>query len=235
MTQPGWYPDQNGGPGMKYWDGQAWHDLPAAPAPPAMPTFPSVPVPPAAPVARSSRKWIWWILAPIALLIAVPMMIPILGAVVSKTTGSGSTPAAEKTGERRDTTFNFPLTITSQQVRMDGTFANARQFVQVSAPASVPAQDLLPPQGAFYGSQVTIAAESGTVSVNPFSFSARTANGTNLQPTIAMGLNDLPATELPQGQKVSGWLVFDVPNGQGITEIILSDPLGTQLGRWTAS
>lgn len=31
MTQPGWYPDQSGGPNMKYWDGQRWHDaIPAA-------------------------------------------------------------------------------------------------------------------------------------------------------------------------------------------------------------
>jgi hypothetical protein len=78
-----------------------------------------------------------------------------------------------------------------------------------------------------------VASESGTVTVNPLFFAARTGNGTNLQSTVLIELDGLPATELPQGQKVTGWLVFDVPPGQRITEIILSDPLGAQLGRWT--
>lgn len=27
---PGWYPDPSGRPGQRYWDGQQWHDAPAA-------------------------------------------------------------------------------------------------------------------------------------------------------------------------------------------------------------
>lgn len=233
MTQPGWYPDQNGGSGKKYWDGQTWHDaVPAArvTAPPAVPIPPIAPPP-----ARRSRKWIWWVVGPIAALIFVPMLLVLIPALLSKNSDHGSPTVVSQAEERRQTNFDYPLTITAPQYRVDGTSSQASQLVLVSSPAPVPAQDFLPLQGALYGSQVTVAADKGTVTVNPFFFSARTQNGTNLQSTITMGTNELPATELPQGQKVTGWLVFDVPQGQRIVEIILSDPLGAQLGRWTVS
>lgn len=70
------------------------------------------------------------------------------------------------------------------------------------------------------------------MSVNPFCFSARTGDGTNLTPDPVPVDNMLPATDLPEGQKVAGFLSFDVPNGQSIKEIIYQEVGGPQLGRW---
>ncbi|MFM8856761.1 MAG: DUF1942 domain-containing protein [Actinomycetota bacterium] len=91
---------------------------------------------------------------------------------------------------------------------------------------------IFPVSGQLFSVMVNVNVFKGTMTVNPFFFAARTEMGTNLRPTAAAGQNMLPATEIPAGQQVSGWLTFDVPNGQHIAEVILSDPLGKQLGRW---
>jgi hypothetical protein len=52
MTQPspatGWYPDPNGGPGQRYWDGQNWTIV--APPAPAAPPYGHWPQPTVLPV-----------------------------------------------------------------------------------------------------------------------------------------------------------------------------------------
>ena len=63
------------------------------------------------------------------------------------------------------------------------------------------------------------------------SFALRTEDGTNLTPDLSAVENGLPATDLPQGQKVSGPIAVDGTAGKGITEIVLTSGLGgTQLG-----
>jgi hypothetical protein len=46
------------------------------------------------------------------------------------------------------------------------------------------------------------------------SFALRTEDGTNLTPDLSAVENGLPATDLPQGQKVSGPIAVDVPLGK---------------------
>ena len=80
--------------------------------------------------------------------------------------------------------------------------------------------------GTYYAVDATVESLSGTIIVHPFNFSLRTADGTDLDPELSAVKNGLPATDLPQGQKVSGQIAAQVPPGQiG----------GTQLGRWTTT
>lgn len=88
--------------------------------------------------------------------------------------------------------------------------------------------------GSFYAVDVTIEALSGTIVVHPFNFAVRTEDGTNLNPELSAIKNGLPATDLPEGQKLSGRIAVDVPAGKAVAEIIAFSQIGgTQLGRWT--
>ena len=51
---------------------------------------------------------------------------------------------------------------------------------------------------------------------------SRLGNGTNLRPALSARSNGLPATDLPQGQNVSGPIAVDVPLGKGITPLTCS-------------
>jgi hypothetical protein len=52
-------------------------------------------------------------------------------------------------------------------------------------------------------------------------------------PDLSAVENGLPATVLPQGQRVSGPIAVDVPLGKAITQIVLTNWLGgTRLGLW---
>jgi Domain of unknown function (DUF1942) len=97
-----------------------------------------------------------------------------------------------------------------------------------------PANSYTEVTGTLYSVDVTVQTISGVVTVHPWNFALRTEDGTNLTPDLTAVDNGLPATDLPQGQKVSGPIAVDVPIGKSITEIVLTTGLGgTQLGRWT--
>lgn len=212
---------------MKYWDGQRWHD-----AIPAAPTTPSAPM--ATPTKRNRKE----------VLIAVALGTVVFGGALAanfkdqlsphpthSSSGAATTAVQTQEWEKTETALPGALVIQSRQFHADGTSPEATAVVTISGLQPVPPRPYQPVRGALYAVNVYIGVPQGPVTVNPFFFAARTEDGTNLRPTT--GVQDmLPATEIPEGQKVSGWLTFDVPNGQHIAEIILSDPLGIQLGRW---
>jgi hypothetical protein len=67
----------------------------------------------------------------------------------------------------------------------------------------------------------------------PWSFALRTEDDSDLTPDLSAVENGLSATDLPQGQKVSGPIAVDVPLGKVITQIVVTNGLGgTQLGLW---
>ncbi len=261
MTQPGWYPDQSGGPNMKYWDGQRWHDaIPAAPTstaptsggtppgPNPHPYVPSASSPPngltAADFPASAMGKSKSVLLVVGSLIAIIVLGGLVASMWPKPTGRVSPPAASVPAGglpasvptvdvpiSRDAPVGESLEVHMDQFQMDGTRSKAIAAVKVDHLQAMP-DGSLPASGTYYAVSVGVYAAEGSVTVNPFFFSARTANGINLRPTAAGVGNLLPATELPQGQKVVGGLGFDVPPGEHIAEIILSDPLGKQLGRW---
>lgn len=89
-------------------------------------------------------------------------------------------------------------------------------------------------KGTLYAVDVTVQAQTELTVVHPWNFALRTEDGTNLTPELGAVDNELPATDLPQGQKVSGPIAVDVPTGKTITEIVLSNGIGgTQLGLWS--
>ncbi|VEG39408.1 immunogenic protein MPT63 [Mycolicibacterium flavescens] len=108
------------------------------------------------------------------------------------------------------------------------TVANLQPIAQTNSYTEV--------TGTLYSVDVTVQTISGVVTVHPWSFALRTSDGTNLTPDLNAVSNGLPATDLPQGQKVSGPIAVDVPPGKSITEIVLTDGYGgRQLGRWTVA
>lgn len=120
----------------------------------------------------------------------------------------------------------------------DGSVVTGRAAFTVSnlhpiTPAiSIPGSDT---PGTYYAVDVTVEALAGTIVVHPFNFSFRTEDGTNLDPELSAVTNGLPATDLPQGQKVAGQIAAKVPPGKAVAEILAFSQIGgTQLGRWTA-
>lgn len=65
----GWYPDPSGGPGQKYWNGEAWSDVPA----------PESPAAPAAKELRSGNKLFLLIMVPIVVFVAAVTVAEIVG------------------------------------------------------------------------------------------------------------------------------------------------------------
>ena len=264
MTQPGWYPDQSGGPGRKYWDGQAWHDeMPTAPAPVPAPAPTPVPGPPATPTPRPSPNpprpvpaaakrsgipmWARYVFAAVMAIVGVlvsrhglsqidgpnratvpRMSSPALGVPAA---GLPGLPAPAKS---QDAALGTPLQIDFQTIQMNGTFASSSAAMKVDRLERFPDGFIPTPAGAYYGVLVQVASITGKVPVDPTTFSARTNVSTNVPATPWLDTSNLlPATELPQGQRVAGWVCFDVPQGQSIKEIVLEDPFAGQLARWT--
>lgn len=93
-----------------------------------------------------------------------------------------------------------------------------------------------PVKGTLMAADVIIQTQSGTAAVNVNYFHARLADGTQIDTDQMAGLTgQLTFGDLPQGQKLRGWIAFDVPPGQTIAQIVLTGPLGSQDGLWTVS
>jgi hypothetical protein len=88
-------------------------------------------------------------------------------------------------------------------------------------------------QGKLVGTTVTIEGVSGTVSVNPLYFSARTAAGDSIKVALGAPDNQLDATDVEAGQKLRGVVVFDVPSGTNISLVLMSDTGLNQVATWT--
>jgi Domain of unknown function (DUF1942) len=98
------------------------------------------------------------------------------------------------------------------------------------------ANEYIPVKGNLYSVTVTVQVETGEVIVHPWYFAARTEDGTNLQSVLGSVDYELPATHVPQGQKVSGQIGFGVPPGKTITQVVLTDAgTGPQLALWTVA
>ncbi|GAA2418557.1 DUF1942 domain-containing protein [Mycolicibacterium llatzerense] len=87
------------------------------------------------------------------------------------------------------------------------------------------------PTGTIYTVDVTVQTQVGVTSVNALYFNARSADGTNFGAWTGTSERQIALTQLPQGQKLRGTVDFDTT--APITQIVLSGPLGEQLGLWT--
>jgi hypothetical protein len=100
---------------------------------------------------------------------------------------------------------------------------------------ATPPNEFMTVKGTLYSIDVTVQGIAGTVPVNPMYFSASTPDGTHLEADFMAVDNQLSASNLPQGQHVSGRVGFDVPTGKNIAQILLSGPLGGQQAVWSAT
>ena len=115
-----------------------------------------------------------------------------------------------------------------------GTVTGRAAYTVTNLHPTTAAHEYTEVKGTLYSVDVTVQVETGVVVVHPWFFAARTEDGTNMTAELGALDNELPATDLPQGQKVRGPIAFDVPRGKNITEIVLTDGMGgPQRGRWT--
>jgi Domain of unknown function (DUF1942) len=115
-----------------------------------------------------------------------------------------------------------------------GTVTGKAAYTVANLQPATLANEYIPVKGNLYSVTVTIQVETGEVIVHPWNFTARTEDGTNLTSVLGSVDYELPATQVPQGQKVSGQIGFGVPPGKTITEIVLTDGVGgKQLALWT--
>jgi hypothetical protein len=115
-----------------------------------------------------------------------------------------------------------------------GTVNGTATYTVANLRPATPANEYIPVKGNLYSVTVTIQVESGEVIVHPWYFAARTEDGTSCETVLGSVNYELPATHVPQGQKVSGQVGFDVPPGKTITQIIFTDAMtGPQLALWT--
>jgi len=153
-------------------------------------------------------------MTPVAPVVPAPPPTPVdihdgpLGTTITASTQSGATNGAETTGTASYTVSNLRRIRSAQSSSGTG--------------------------GTFYAVTVTVRGQRGVTMVHPWNFSVRTTDGTTLAPDLMAAPDGLPATDLRAGQKVSGSVAVQVPNGQAVTEILLTAGIGgEQLGRWT--
>lgn len=113
----------------------------------------------------------------------------------------------------------------------DGNAAYTVSDLKVAAPLS--SQYGVPVKGTLYSIDVSIQGESGAVRTNPLDFSARTADGTNLQAALGTVSDQLVVGDVPAGQTLRGLVAFDVPAGTSIAQIVLGGARGHQAAAWS--
>ena len=93
-----------------------------------------------------------------------------------------------------------------------------------------------PQNGVYVIADVLIEVTGGTYDFNPLYFHFQASDGTTYDGFDGNGMTAgfepmLGSGTLAAGQRTRGVVVFDVPAPHG--EIVLSEPLGAQLGGWT--
>ena len=94
---------------------------------------------------------------------------------------------------------------------------------------------IIPAKGVMSAVDVRIVADSGTVAVNGFYFSARTADGSTIAPAVGAVRPGITYGQVTQGQSVEGHVAFDIAPGTQVTGVVLRDPGGKQLAIWSLS
>ena len=125
---------------------------------------------------------------------------------------------------------------TNTALTAGGTLTGKAAYTVANLQPATLANEYVPVKGNLYSVTVTVQVETGEVIVHPWYFAARTEDGTNLQSVLGSVDYELPATHVPQGQKVSGQIGFGVPPGKTITQIVLTNGVGgEQLALWTVA
>ena len=99
-------------------------------------------------------------------------------------------------------------------------------------PVPVDAQ-IIPARGVMYSVDVTVAARTGTTTVNGFYFVVRTADGGSVAPAVGAVRPGITYAQLTPGQSVAGHVAFDLAPGTAVNAVALRDAKGTTLAAWS--
>ena len=86
-----------------------------------------------------------------------------------------------------------------------------------------------------YASQVTIVGITGTTTVNPLYFKAQNSEGDSYDSALGDVDNQIDAGDVPAGSKSRGMVAFEVPPGQTITSISITDAILDTAATWHAA
>ena len=135
---------------------------------------------------------------------------------------STATPAGPKTA------------ISGATIDVDTKDGSASYTVGNWRPVPADAQ-IIAAKGAMYSVDVRVIATGGTVAVNGFYFTARTADGAMIAPAVGAVRPGITYSRLTAGQTVEGHIAFDIAPGTAVMGVGLRDATGRPLAFWSLS
>lgn len=131
------------------------------------------------------------------------------------TPGTSVTGAPAATGTNGTTTAAAKTAQLGQTLIFKGAFGGSEIHYTVSADKTytqAPGYPAKPEKGVYYVINAGVEAKKGSAFASPFDFALIGADGTVYEPTAPLGFdNALTGTQINEGQKTAGRVVFDVP------------------------
>ena len=175
--------------------------------------------PPPQPPNRGMSSW-----AIVGISVAVFAVLACVGGAVLSATGGDKTPGGvtvtdgpeAATGTHEATTAPTAKTAQlGQTLIFTGAFGGTEIHYTLAADKTYTTStrfDLKPEKGVFFAVAATIEAKKGSAFATPIDFALIAADGTVYEPSGSLGFaNALETTQINEGQRKAGLVVFDVP------------------------
>lgn len=216
-TPPGWYPNPDGSPGQRYFDGNEWTEHRSAPQAPQVPTF-----------APPKKQKIWpWVLGGIfvTMLVVVGGCVAFVGSVANEITKDQPVTVQAPNGQAQASGSGpeFPGKQANDTGVAAGGSVTSDDVTTTSSPLTTQTQYT----NSYLCTQVTIqnnGTEQATFNTL-FDWKLQDPSGTARDATILGTDNFLSAGEVAPGGTAKGDVCFESPQGapQG-TYVVLFDP-----------
>lgn len=216
-TPPGWYPDPDGSPGQRYYNGTQWTENRAAPQAP----------PPPAPPQKPKRK-IWpWVLGGIFLVILLGFgaCAALVGSVANEITKDSPVTVQQPDGQTQ--TADSGPSFAGKQDNDTGVQAGGSATSDGVTTTSSPLRNADQFGTAYLCTQVTIKNDSDkAASFNAaFDWKLQDPSGTTRMASLLGSENDLSAGEVAPGGTTTGDVCFESSQGAPPgTYVVLFDP-----------
>lgn len=213
-TPPGWYPDPDGVPGQRYFDGTQWTENRAAPQ--------------AAPLPQRQKRKVWpWVLGGIFLVILLGFgaCAAFVGSVANEISKDSPVTIQAPNGGT-ETTDSGP-SFAGKQDGDTGVQAGGSVASDGVTTTSTPLTKTEQFGNAYLCTQVTIKNDSDeAASFNAaFDWKLQDPTGTTRMASLFGGDNDLSAGEVAPGGTAKGDVCFESPQGSPSgTYVVLFDP-----------
>lgn len=200
----------------------------SAPVEPSAQQFPAAQFPPAQPPKKKGGKAKWIVLAVIAIIVIAVVSTKGGTSNSQQPANGGTVPLASSPGASAPAA---PGAVGQAVAVSWGSSGKAN--VTVNEAKAWPGDQYVPPKnGTYVALDVTIEATAGKVSYNPLYWSARDADGHEYNFGVFAPEPTLKSGELAAGEKVRGWIAFDVPKGSALT-VFLDDVLSGHVATWS--